>query len=131
MEPGNANILVPEYIQSETAARKGQVPVIMRADKNGLKYYSVSEKVVEMTEAVLSNWNTLQEVAGLLTEFPLKLRAEVSKELSRKYEQEISEIKKNYELQLKDQEASQTEVLRQKLKEKLIALSSMAVRSEQ
>jgi pyruvate/2-oxoacid:ferredoxin oxidoreductase alpha subunit/Pyruvate/2-oxoacid:ferredoxin oxidoreductase delta subunit len=126
VEEDITNVLIPEYIKLEGKAREGQIPVIMRAGKEGLKYYSISDKVVGMTEAVLAHWNTLQEVAGLLTEFPMKLREEVAKELSVKYEKEMAELKKDYEQQLSDQKASQTEVLRQQLKEKLVALSKMA-----
>ena len=106
--------------------RKGQVPVIVRADESGLKYYAVSDHVIEMSKAILSNWNMLQELAGTLIEFPLKLRAEVNKELSKKFEIEVAELKKTHEEQLKEQEASQTEILRLRLKEKLIALTVMA-----
>ncbi len=122
----SSNVLVPDYIQLDEKARKGKVPIIMRVGGHGLMYYSVSAKVIEMTEAVLSNWNTLQELAGLLTEFPLKLRDEVTKELSKKYERDAADLKKDFERQLKEQEAAQTEILRQRLKEKLVALSSMA-----
>ncbi len=126
IEEDSTNTLVTDYIQLAEKARKGRVPVIMRSNEQGLKYYSVSDKVVEMTEAVLSNWNTLQELAGLLTEFPLKLREEVRQELSKHYEKNAAELKKNYEMQLKKQEVAQTEILRQQLKEKLVTLSKMA-----
>ena len=50
----------------------------------------------------------------------------IKKELSKEYEQASAELKKNYEQQLAAQEAVYTEKLRQRLKEKLIALSRMA-----
>jgi pyruvate/2-oxoacid:ferredoxin oxidoreductase alpha subunit/ferredoxin len=121
-----SNVLIPEYIQLEAKGRKGKLPVIMRSNQGKLKYYTVSEKVVRMTETILYNWRTWQELAGLLTEFPSKLKAEVTKELSKKYEQETAELKNNYEQQLKEKEEAQTEILRQQLKEKLVALSNMA-----
>lgn len=126
IEEDSSNLLVSDYISLDENAKKGKTPVIIRADEQGLKYYAVSGKVVDVCEAILSNWNTLQELAGLLTEFPLKLREEVNKELSEKYEQDAADLKIKYEQQLKDQEASQTEILRQRLKEKLMALSMMA-----
>ncbi len=121
----DSNVLIPEYIQLDAKSRKGKSPVIMRNGSNGVTHYAVSNKVVAMTEAVLSNWRTWQELAGLLTEFPAKLRAEVTKELSKKHEQEATELKNNYEQQLKEKEAAQTEVLRQQLKEKLVALANL------
>ena len=118
IDDDSSNVLVPDFVQIDSKSRKGKTPVIMRSGENGFKYYSVSDNVVEMTEAVLSNWNTLQEVAGLLTEFPLKLRETVTTELNNQFEQDTAELKKDFERQLKEQEATQSELLRQKLKEK-------------
>jgi len=120
------NLLLAEYITLDTKARKGKNPVIARGGDKGLQYYLVSEKVVSMTEAVLSNWNTLQEVAGLLVEFPTKLRDNVESELSKKYESDLSELKAKHQEDLQEQERNQTEIIRQKLKDKLVALTAMA-----
>jgi len=119
----DTNISVPEYLLLDKKARNGKVPVIMRAHEDGLKNYSVSQKVIEMCEAVLVNWQTLQELSRVVAKIPAKLKEELAQEIGAKYEQEIAELKKNYEQQLKEKEASQTEKLRQQLKEKLIALS--------
>jgi pyruvate/2-oxoacid:ferredoxin oxidoreductase alpha subunit/ferredoxin len=121
-----SNVLVPDYISFDENTRAGKTPIIMRGDQQGLKYYAVSAKVIEMCEAVLSNWHTLQELAGLLTEFPSKLKEEVSQEFRKKYEEDAAALKTKYEQQLKEQKTAQTEILRQQLKEKLIALSRMA-----
>ena len=98
----------------------------MRAYEGGLKYYSVSKKVVEMTEAVLMNWQTLQELARVVAKIPANLKVELEQEISNIYEAEIADLKKDYEQQLQEKEAAQTEKLRQQLKEKLVALSRMA-----
>lgn len=121
-----ANILVPEYLLLDSKARAGKVPVIMRAYEDGLKYYSVSRKVVEMCEAVLINWQTLQELARVVAQIPAKLKDVLTQEISNKYEVEIAELKKDYEKQLQEIEANQTEKLRRQLKQKLVALSQMA-----
>jgi pyruvate/2-oxoacid:ferredoxin oxidoreductase alpha subunit/ferredoxin len=120
------NVLIAEYIQLDAKGRNGKTPVIMRASINGLKYYAASYKVIEMTEAVLTNWNTLQELAGVVAKIPSQLKEELTKEISSSYEQQLVDLKKDYEQQLADAAASQTEVLRQQLKEKLVALSTMA-----
>lgn len=121
-----ANVLVPEYILLDKKTRIGKVPVIMRTHEDGLSNYSVSKKVIDMTEAVLGNWQTLQELSRVVAKIPAKLKEELAHEISVKYEEEIAEIKKRYEQQLQEKEANQTEKLRQQLKEKLVALSRMA-----
>ena len=72
------------------------------------------------------NWQTLQELARVVAKIPAKLKEELEREISDKYEVEITDIKKGYEQQLQEKEAAQTEKLRQQLKEKLVALSRMA-----
>jgi pyruvate-ferredoxin/flavodoxin oxidoreductase len=126
VEANDDNKLVAEYLLLDKKERNSKVPVIMRAHEDGLKHYSVSQKVVEMSEAVLINWQTLQELSRVVAKIPAKLKEELAQEISHKYEEEITELKKNYEQQLQEKEASQTEKLRQQLKEKLIALSQMA-----
>ncbi|RLD22622.1 MAG: hypothetical protein DRI71_07270, partial [Bacteroidetes bacterium] len=122
----DTNIMVPDYLQIEVNSRKGKTPVIMRTGEQGLKYYQVSEAVIDMTAAVLSNWQTWQELAGLLTQFPTKLKQEVTKELSTKYEADVAALKEDYEKQLKEKEAAFTEKIRLQIKNKLVELSSLA-----
>jgi pyruvate/2-oxoacid:ferredoxin oxidoreductase alpha subunit/NAD-dependent dihydropyrimidine dehydrogenase PreA subunit len=122
----DANIVLPDYLLLDVKARNGKIPVIIRGQADGLHYYAVSKKVVEMSQAVLTNWQTLQELAGVVAKIPAKLKHELEEEISSKYQQEIVELKKNYEQQLQEKEAAQTEKLRQQLKEKLVALSQMA-----
>jgi len=126
VEEGVSNLLVTDYIKLGVKKRKGLFPVILRVGNDGLKYYSLSEKAVAMTEAILANWNTLQLLAGVNTEIPVELKEELTNTLTNKYEKEAAKLKENYEEQLRTEKAAQTEVLRQRLKEKLIALSAMA-----
>jgi pyruvate/2-oxoacid:ferredoxin oxidoreductase alpha subunit/ferredoxin len=126
IEEESSITLIPEYLKLNATSRDDRIPAIMRADAKGVKYFAVTNKVIEMTEIVLSHWNMLQELAGVLTEFPTRLKEEITKEIKAEYEIKATEIQKEYEVKLKEMEASQAEILRQKLKEKLIALSSMA-----
>jgi len=120
------NVLVADFIQLDSKARKSKTPVIKRVGKEGVVNYRLSDEVVEMTEAVLINWNTLQELSGVTAKIPSKQKEILAKEISDKYEEEISALKKEYEKQLIEKEAAQTEKLKQQLKEKLVALSAMA-----
>jgi len=86
LESKSKKLLLSEYIQLSNQARKNHKPAIMRSNEQGLKYYSVSPLVVEMTEAVLAYWRTLKEMGGLLTQFPMKLRTEITRELKVEYE---------------------------------------------
>ena len=119
------NISVADYIELAPKSRSNKTPVIMRHSKEGIIYYLVSEKVIKMTQIVLNNWNTLQEIAGISGKLPQKLRENVVQEQQAKYETEIAQLKNKHEKELLDLERKQTEFVKQKLKEKLVALSAM------
>lgn len=126
VDPAENQIDVSAYLKLDSGARNSKVPVIYRKSGESVKYYQVSEKIILMTDHVVANWNTLQEVAGLLTEFPLKLRENVLKELSVKFENDVQDLKEEHRIELERKEQEQNELLRQKLKEKLVALTAMA-----
>ncbi len=122
----NANTLLSDYLSLSKKDRAKKTPVIVRVSSTGLVYYSVSRTVVKMTETVLANWKTLQELAGLITEFPARLSEEVKKELTKKFEAEAADLKKEYDAELIVKEQEYTMRLKEQIKEKLIALSRMA-----
>lgn len=127
IDSDNAAIVsISDYIRIEKSSRKDKIPTILRINENESKYYAVSERVVKMCESVLSNWNNLQELSGVISEYPEKLKSEINKELTLKFEIEVEEMKKNYEKKLKDQVAFQTEMMKNNLKNKLVSLSKMA-----
>ena len=66
--------VVPSYLSLDIKARKDTTPVILRSNEDGIKYYTVSQEVIRVSEAVKDHWRTLQELAGVLYEFPVKLK---------------------------------------------------------
>jgi len=131
LESKSKKLLLSEYIQLSNQARKNHRPAIMRSNEDGLKYYSVSPLVVEMTEAVLAYWRTLKEMSGLLTQFPMRLRTEITRELKVEYERKAIALKAEFDQKIKDQENAQSEILRQQLKDKLVALAGMVKKQSQ
>ena len=121
----DTNVALADYISLSTKDRKSKTAVVIRSSINGVKHYAVSNKVVGMTEAVLLNWNTLQELGGLTTEYPDKLKESVTEEVKAAFDKEVANLKKEHEQQLREIEAKQTEALKVQLKEKLVALTNM------
>jgi ferredoxin len=121
-----SNVIMADYMRLSIKERANKVPVIIRSGSKGLVYYSASRRVVQMTESVLDNWNTLQELAGLITEFPVKLSEEVKKELTSKFDQDIAELKKEYDQKIIEKEQEFMQKMRVQIKERLIQLSNMA-----
>ncbi len=126
VEVSDKNLALAEYLDLDSQNRKNKIPVLFRKTEKGIHYYAVSNWAVAMTEKVRANWNTWQEVAGMLTEFPTKIQAKIEQELKQKHEIEQATLQAKHEQELKEQAAQQTELLRQKLKEKLVTLATMA-----
>lgn len=114
---------ISEYLSIDDNSRQSLIPVIFWVDENGtLKKSSVSNPIIETTIRTLMDWNTLREIAGLITPFPQKLRDQVEKEMEEKHSKEIEGLKSDYETKLKEQERHQMEAVKKKLKDKLMAL---------
>jgi pyruvate-ferredoxin/flavodoxin oxidoreductase len=119
-------IPVAEYLELETAQKSDRSPVIIRRGKEGLNYYKVSDKVVQMTREVLNNWRSLQEFAGYISPFAEKLRKELNAQSEKEFEDKIAMLKKSHEEELNNLEAEHLEKIREQLKQKLVTLSKMA-----
>ena len=125
MADNSSNIHVAASLALEQGQRDGRKPVIIRSDGEKMQHYHVSDRVIAMTEQVLSNWRTLQELSGLRSEFPEKLKNQVAQEYAKKLADETARLEKEYRDKLKAMEAGQADVLRQRLKERLLTLSRM------
>ncbi len=99
-------------------------PAISVVSNGELKRYSASDLVIRTTEAVAGGWRTLQEIAGALTPYPEKLRAEIEAELKAEFDKELASKKAEMDQELKEKEAQQVSVIRQRLKDKLVAMAN-------
>ena len=120
---GSDGVQVAEYLELEESGRKGKTPVVIRIQNKDIRMYSVSEHIISICEKCADNWNTWRELAGMITEFPKKLKQQVSAELSEKYEREMQQLKTDYESQLHEQAQVQQEEIRLKIRSKLVELS--------
>ena len=124
-EPG-AWEFVPNYLDLDAGTREDIVPVITRREAEGLKYYSVSAEVVKITEAVLDHWRTLQELSGVIYEFPQRLENEVTQRAKELFDIKLREIEEQHAIKLKEQENAQMQKVKEQLKDRLLKLAQMA-----
>lgn len=119
-------VFVPDYLKLNAADRINTNAVILRSNVSGLKYYKVSPAVIEMSEMILDQWRTWQELSGVLYEFPVKLQETIEKKLTSEFEVKIASLDKQYQMKLKEQENTQMARVKEQLKQRLITLSQMA-----
>lgn len=121
---GETPVPVAEFLALDEKGQKGKVPTVSIVEEEGqLEQYVASAEVVAATRQALRRWNSLRELAGLRSPFPQKEREALEKELTQKYEKEITELKASYESRLQEQEQALMEQVRVKLRDKLLALS--------
>lgn len=115
---------VAEYLPMDEKQQKGKIPVVLAVDDDGqLKQYMASPEVVSATRQALRHWNSLREMAGLRSPFPLKMREALEQEWGKKHEKELEELKASYEARFQEQEKALMEQVKAKLRDKLMELS--------
>ena len=125
--PNDAPTLtMAEYLSVDPKNRKSSTPVIYRQSaENALQKYAVSEHVVAATEAVLTSWNVLQEIAGIKTAFPDKLRQEIEIEFTSIKNEEILKIEKTHKAKIASLEDEYLEKMKEKINNNLMNLSKL------
>jgi pyruvate/2-oxoacid:ferredoxin oxidoreductase alpha subunit/ferredoxin len=122
--PDEKTTPVANFLKLETSARSGILPVVFGLNEaRDLREMVASPIVVAATEAALSQWNTLREIAGTLTRYPEKLWKEAEAELKKKYDEKVAALKAEHEEQMARQEADLMGNVKVKLREKLLMLS--------
>ena len=117
-------IPVNEYILMAPDSRSDKIPFILRPNDEGkLVKYAISETIAKAAEAANTSWNTLREMAGMVTPYPEKLKERIDEEWAAKQASALEQAKAEYEEKLKQQENTQLEQIKKKLSDKLMALS--------
>ncbi|KAB2879001.1 hypothetical protein F9K33_11060 [bacterium] len=115
---------VSEYVVLEPEARADKIPFIVSVnEQNNIEKHQVSQKIVRAVEAADISWSTLREMAGMLTPYPQKLKDRMDEEWSVKHTAALEQLKADYEEKLQQLENVQLEKIKQKLSDKLMALS--------
>jgi len=114
---------VAAYLAASEAIRKSKKAVVKTVIDGELKLYHASDLVVQTTQAIAETWHTLQEMAGVLTPYPEKLRKEVTSELKLEFDKELASAKAEFENKVKENEQQQMQVFRQHLKDRLVTLA--------
>jgi pyruvate-ferredoxin/flavodoxin oxidoreductase len=117
-------IAVADYIVLAPEARADKVPfIITAAAKNRLEKYSVSDALVKAAEAASASWSALREMAGMLSPYPQKVKERIDEAWATKHAAALEQAKLAYDEKLRQLENDQLEKIKQKLTDKLLALS--------
>lgn len=125
LSPGDPSPMpLAEFLLIEPSARATRTPVVYMVDSSGELLKQVpSVDIIRTAESVILAWNTIKEIAGLLTPYPLKLKATIEDEVTKRHEMALEKLRNDYEEKLREQQRTQLDAVRKKLTDKLLALS--------
>ncbi len=119
-----APLPIAEYLELKPAARRGKTPivtVIKEADET--VRLQVQPELVAVCEECLHGWQTLQELAGLVTPFTADVKARLQSELTYNHQADLAELKQEYEAKIANLRAEMEAEMKARVKSQLMTLA--------
>jgi pyruvate-ferredoxin/flavodoxin oxidoreductase len=117
-----APVALHEWLQLETNSRKGKTPFISSGEDE--QRYSLTPALANVAVQCLANWQTLQELAGIVTPFTGQVEQDIRTEVAAEHQAELDAQKKANDEQIREiQEKTQAEIA-SKIRSRLLQLAS-------
>lgn len=113
-----------EWLAQDAPSRKGKTPYITSAKSDAEQRYSLSPQLIRACEHHLHDWQTLQELAGIVTPFTERVEARIRAEVAAEHEAELKAQRESSAAELKAiREKTQAEIAG-KLRSRLVELAT-------
>jgi pyruvate-ferredoxin/flavodoxin oxidoreductase len=110
-----------DYMGLPSDQRDGKTPFITLGEEGGR--WSVARELAAACEERVAIWQTLQEVAGIVTPFTERVREEADKAVAEAHQADLQSLRNEYEAKIKDLGASKESEIAQKIKNQLLVLT--------
>jgi pyruvate-ferredoxin/flavodoxin oxidoreductase len=115
---------VHEWLLLEAKARKGKTPYVIADNGEEERRYSITPVLAEMAEQRLQAWQTLQELAGIVTPFTERLEQEIRAEVATEHQAALDAQKAASAAEIQEiREKTQVEIA-SKIRSRLLQLAS-------
>ena len=115
---------IGEYLALDQAQRVGKTPVLAVAGNGASpRRYRVDERLIRVCDEQRHAWRALQELAGLVTPFTARVRAEAEAEVAAERQAELDAQKTRYEQLLEDLRENLYAEIRKDTRDRLMMLS--------
>jgi pyruvate-ferredoxin/flavodoxin oxidoreductase len=124
--PDDAAAATPlhEWLQLDKKARKAKIPYVATGDGEEEQRYTVSQGLADTAEQCLANWQTLQELAGIVTPFTERLEQDIRAEVAVEHQAALDAQKQASDAEIHEiQEKTQAEIA-SKIRSRLLQLAS-------
>jgi len=113
-----------EWLLLDTKGQKGKTPYVVTGDGEEEQRFRVSEALSGTAGECLANWQTLQELAGIVTPFTERLEQEIRAEVAAEHQAELNAQKQASAAEILEiQEKTQAEIAG-KIRSRLLQLAS-------
>jgi pyruvate-ferredoxin/flavodoxin oxidoreductase len=117
-------VTLAEWLQLDAKGRKSKTAFVATGDGDEEQRYAVSPALSEMSAQCLANWQTLQELAGLVTPFTEQVEQEIRAEVAAEHQAELDAQQQANDEQIREiREKTQTEIA-SKIRSRLLQLAS-------
>jgi len=113
-----------EWLQLDAKGRKGKTPFVARGDSEDEIRYAVSQSLADTAGQCLANWQTLQELAGVITPFTERLEEEIRAEVAAEHQAALDAQKQASDAEIKKIEEKTQAEIASKLRSRLLQLAS-------
>jgi len=102
---------VHEWLLLDAKVRKGKTPFVTTGDGEQEQRFKVSDALAESSVQCLLNWQTLQELAGIVTPFTASLEQKIREELADEHQAALDAQKQASAAEIQEiQEKTQTKI---------------------
>jgi len=113
-----------EWLLLDTKGQKGKTPYVLTGDGEEEQRFRVSENLADTAGECLANWQTLQELAGIVTPFTERLEQEIRAQIAAEHQAELNAQKQASAAEILEiQEKTQAEIA-SKIRSRLLQLAS-------
>ncbi len=113
-----------EWLQLDEKSRTAKTPFISTGDGEDERRYAVTLALANVARQCLSSWQTLQELAGIVTPFTDQVEEKIRAEVAAEHQAELDAQKKANDAQIREiQEKTQAEIA-SKIRSRLLQLAS-------
>ena len=119
-----APVPLHEWLQLDARNRKGKTPFVTSIDDDEEKRHVVSAALAGAAAECKANWQTLQELAGVVTPFTERLEQEIRADVAAEHQADLDAQKKASEAEIREiQEKTQVEIA-SKIRSRLLELAA-------
>jgi len=123
-EDAPAPVALHEWLQLDAKSRGAKTPFIATGDSEDEHRYSLTQALANVTVQCLANWQTLQELAGVVTPFTAQVEQSIRAEVAAEHQAELDALKQANDAQIREiQEKTQAEIA-SKIRSRLLQLAS-------